>query len=47
MVKYRCILWLNGLCLLIVVALLVYTELLNPSAGALFIYATSESRFSN
>jgi hypothetical protein len=36
MVNYRFILWLNGLCLLVVLALLTYAKYLNPSAGALF-----------
>jgi hypothetical protein len=36
MVKYRSIWWLNGLCLLVVLALLAYTRYFNRSAGALF-----------
>jgi hypothetical protein len=36
MVKYRPIFLLNGLCLIIVIALLAYAKYLNPSAGALF-----------
>lgn len=36
MLRYRSILWLNALCLFIVLALLAYTKFINPSAGALF-----------
>ncbi|MBW4508942.1 MAG: hypothetical protein KME64_20860 [Scytonematopsis contorta HA4267-MV1] len=41
MVNYRFILWLNGLCLLVVLALLAYAQYFNPSTGALFLPPSS------
>jgi hypothetical protein len=36
MVKYRSILWLNSLCLFVVIVLIAYAKYFNPSAGDLF-----------